>query len=107
MPSLSPAKTTAVALKLSLRADSAGWRTHFSFVRHNLLAAHDILRPALGELSVGFVGDKRMGELHEQFMGILGPTDVLTFPLEADARGKVTEGEVVVCVPEARRRARE
>jgi probable rRNA maturation factor len=40
-------------------------------------------------------------------MGIPGPTDVLTFPLEADAGGRVTGGEVVVCVPEARRRARE
>jgi len=48
-----------------------------------------------------------MSDLHEEFMGISGPTDVLTFPLESDERGRVTSGEVVVCVPEARRRARE
>jgi probable rRNA maturation factor len=46
-----------------------------------------------------------MAELHQQFMGHSGPTDVLTFPLDEDARGRVTSGEVVVCVPEARRRA--
>ena len=40
-------------------------------------------------------------------MGVAGPTDVLTFPLDVDSRGRATSGEVVVCVPEARRRARE
>jgi probable rRNA maturation factor len=47
-----------------------------------------------------------MAELHQQFMGLPGPTDVLTFPLDKDARGRVTAGEVVICVSEARRRAR-
>lgn len=76
------------------------------FLRQHLRAAHAVLRPALAELSVALVGDKRMSELHEQFMGIAGPTDVLTFPIDEDARGRATSGEVVVCVPEARRRAR-
>ena len=66
-----------------------------------------MLRAGLTEMSVALVGDARMSELHEQFMGIAGPTDVLTFPLETDARGQVTEGEVVICVTEARRRAPE
>ena len=48
-----------------------------------------------------------MSELHKQFMSISGPTDVLTFPLESNARGNVTSGEVVVCVPEAQRQARQ
>jgi probable rRNA maturation factor len=53
------------------------------------------------------VGDRRMAELHLQFMGVAGPTDVLTFPLDHDAHGNVVAGEVVVCVPEARRRAKD
>ena len=65
-----------------------------------------MLRPPLAELSLALVGDAKMSALHEQFMGIAGPTDVLTFPLDEDARGRVTAGEVVVCVPEARRRAK-
>jgi probable rRNA maturation factor len=40
-------------------------------------------------------------------MGIAGPTDVLTFPMELDARGRPTGGEVVICIPEARRRCKE
>jgi probable rRNA maturation factor len=46
-----------------------------------------------------------MSALHQQFLGIPGPTDVLTFPLEMDKKGRPISGEVVVCVPEARRRS--
>lgn len=60
----------------------------------------------LGDLSIALVGDRRMSELHQAFMNIADPTDVLTFPLDTDARGRVTSGEVVICVPEARRQAR-
>ena len=38
-------------------------------------------------------------------MGVNGPTDVLTFELGHDRLGRPTAGEVVVCVPEARRQA--
>lgn len=47
-----------------------------------------------------------MSSLHQQFMKIDGPTDVLTFPLEFDSQGRETAGEVVICVPEAARQAR-
>ena len=60
----------------------------------------------LEALSVVLVGDRRMSALHEAFMKIAGPTDVLTFPLELDDRGRATAGEVIVCVPEARRQAK-
>jgi len=36
-------------------------------------------------------------------MNIAGPTDVLTFPMDDTHRS----GEIVICVPEARRRAKE
>jgi probable rRNA maturation factor len=39
-------------------------------------------------------------------MNIPGPTDVLTFPLDVDAGGNVTSGEIVICVPEAARQTR-
>jgi probable rRNA maturation factor len=57
-------------------------------------------------MSVALVGDRRMGVLHEGFMGIAGATDVLTFELDHDARGRVVAGEVVVCVPYAVREAK-
>ena len=65
-----------------------------------------MMKTQVRELSLALVGDAKMGELHERFMGIAGPTDVLTFPLDEDDRGRVLAGEVVVCVPEARRRAK-
>ena len=34
------------------------------------------------------VGDRRMSQLHQDFMGIARPTDVLTFPLDFDDRGR-------------------
>jgi probable rRNA maturation factor len=76
-------------------------------VTRRLMEAHQILHPPLRLLSLAFVGDTRMSQLHEQFMGIPGPTDVLTFPLDHDNRGRVTAGEVIVCVPEACRRSRD
>jgi probable rRNA maturation factor len=60
----------------------------------------------LRELSVAIVGDRTMGGLHERFMGIKGPTDVLSFGLDEDEHGRVISGEVVVCLPEAVRQAK-
>ena len=91
----------------SLQVHAAAGKRHVGFLRRHLRAAHRTLNPPLAELSVALVGDARMSALHEQFMGIPGPTDVLTFPLDVDARGRALSGEVVVCVPEAGRRARE
>lgn len=65
-----------------------------------------MLRPPLRWMSLALVGDSTMTRLHKQYLGIHGPTDVLTFELDYDDRGRVTAGEVVVCVPEARRRAK-
>jgi probable rRNA maturation factor len=78
---------------------------YVAFIRPHLLNAHAILRPALRHLSLALVNDRKMSRLHEQFLNIPGPTDVLTFELDHDAGGRVTAGEVVVCVPEARRQA--
>lgn len=64
------------------------------------------MKTPLVELSVALVGDKTMSDLHLRFMSIPGPTDVLTFPLDVDERGRATSGEIVICVPEARRRAK-
>jgi rRNA maturation RNase YbeY len=99
-----PVRSAPKPLALAVTA-RAGAR-YVPYVRRHLRRAHAILNPPLRELSLAFVGDAHMSRLHEQFMAIAGPTDVLTFPLDEDARGGVTAGEVVVCVPEARRRAK-
>lgn len=82
-------------------------KAHVPFLRRSLLKAHPLLKSALVEMSVALVNDKTMSDLHVQFMDIQGPTDVLTFPLDFDPCGRVTSGEVVVCVPYAKRTAKQ
>jgi probable rRNA maturation factor len=95
------------SLPFSLTVSAAVGAAHVPFLRRHVRGAHRFLRPPLRELSVALVGDRTMSELHRRFMNVTGPTDVLTFPLDADKRGRVLSGEVVVCVPEARRQAKE
>src|SRR5215211_6942228 len=56
---------------------------------------------ARAELSLSFVGEQEIAELHERFMHEPGPTDVLSFPLDdvdaAEERdGTRLLGDVVV-----------
>ncbi len=78
-----------------------------SQLRDRLRRAHGLLRPPLREMSLVLVNDRAMSDLHQRYMNRTGPTDVLTFPIDVDPRGKTLAGEVYVCVPEARRRAKE
>ena len=91
-----------------LTITAATGKAYVPFLRNKLKKAHDLLgrQSALGEMSLALVGDRAISALHEQFMGINGPTDVLTFPLELDRRGRTISGEVVVDVAEARRRGK-
>lgn len=57
------------------------------------------------QLSVTVVGDARIAGLHERYLGVSGPTDVIAFPLEDDLPGEQTLGEVVVSVETAAREA--
>ena len=64
-------------------------------------------------LSVVVIDDARMSQMHEQFSGVPGTTDVLTFDLldaselDPDQEIDVVEGEIYICLDEARRRASE
>ena len=58
----------------------------------------------LREVVVTLVGDASMSALHLQSHGDPSPTDVLTYEIDHDPRGRITEGQIVVCVPEAKRR---
>jgi probable rRNA maturation factor len=91
------------SLELLIRAKSG--RTMVPFLRKSLQSAHRLLKCPLRELSVALVGDAEMARLHKRYLGINRPTDVLTFELEHDRRGHVTAGEIIVCVPQARRQA--
>jgi len=63
-------------------------------------------------VDVLIVDEDRMAELHEQWMGEPGPTDVLSFPMD-EVRGAAGQeppafgmlGDIVVCAPVAARQA--
>jgi probable rRNA maturation factor len=48
------------------------------------------------ELSVSFVEEEEIADLHLRYMGEEGPTDVLSFPLEDEDDGVEVLGDVVI-----------
>lgn len=76
-------------------------------LRRRLKKAISLVPNAPAEISIALVNDRTMSLLHERDLGIPGPTDVLTYELDHDPKtGRCIAGEVVVCVPEARRQAK-
>lgn len=77
--------------------------------------AVDLCGITQAQLTVAIVGDEEMAELHEQYTGVQGTTDVLTFDLieraeSASPHGSTEhptdiEGDIVVCLDEAKRQA--
>ncbi len=59
-----------------------------------------------GRLAMAVVDDKQMISMHEQYCGQPGTTDVLTFDIR-DSEDQPVEGDLVLCMDEARRQATE
>lgn len=67
------------------------------------------------QLTLAIVADEEMAQLHEQYTGVQGTTDVLTFDLSDQAQGGSTpgsivdidsvEGDIILCIDEASRQA--
>jgi probable rRNA maturation factor len=95
------------AVNLTLIVNGRSGRAVQPWVRKKLLAAAPLLpRNRLQEVVITLAGDRMMSDLHSRSHNDPTPTDVLTYEVDHDPRGSVTEGQVVVCVPEARRRVR-
>jgi probable rRNA maturation factor len=62
------------------------------------------------ELSILFVGDRRMRQLNSDFRGIPRSTDVLSFetaiPVQGETPNPVVLGDIVICIPKAEEQAR-
>jgi probable rRNA maturation factor len=97
-------KTGRSRFRITFQAQVGG--RFVPYLRKHLTKARAILQPGLSEMSLALVNDKRMSDLHQQFMKIAGPTDVLTFPMELNEKGEAIAGEVAICVPHARRMAK-
>lgn len=67
-------------------------------------ALRDLERDGEWEVSILFTSDERIQEMHDQFMGIDTPTDIMTFPYEDDefGGGEFTQGgDLVISVETA------
>jgi probable rRNA maturation factor len=98
--------TRAAARAFDVTVTAAAGKPYAAALRRHLEAACGLAPRPPREISLALVGNTRMATLHEQFLGIPGPTDVLTFELDYDSRGRVTAGEIVVCVPYALKTAK-
>ncbi|GIW78027.1 MAG: hypothetical protein KatS3mg104_3090 [Phycisphaerae bacterium] len=91
---------------VSLSFNGTVGKRYVPFLRRYLKRAIPLIRNAPSDISIALVNDARMSELHLRFMNIPGPTDVLTFELDHNpSSGRCVSGEIVICVPEARRQA--
>jgi probable rRNA maturation factor len=52
-----------------------------------------------GHVAIEYVGREKIASLNEEFRGKTGPTDVLSFPIDADgpAAGPRELGDIVIC----------
>jgi probable rRNA maturation factor len=52
-----------------------------------------------GHVAIEYVGPERIAALNQEFRGKPGPTDVLSFPIDADgpAAGPRELGDIVIC----------
>jgi probable rRNA maturation factor len=75
-------------------------------LRRQLLKAHAILKSHLNDLSLAIVPAGQMAHLHKKFLNEPGPTDVLTFELDHNARNQITSGEIIICHTVAQKQAR-
>src|SRR5688572_9095209 len=80
---------------------------HSPFLREHLRRARPLISSRLRDLHIILVTNQRMADLHRRFLGLKGPTDVITFPIELDPKGRPLCGEVYVCVPYARAQAQQ
>lgn len=67
-----------------------------------------LLENPKAELSILFVGEKRMSSLNTQYRGIKKSTDVLSFEAEIPVKGaakNIVLGDIVICVPKAESQA--
>ena len=92
--------------KFDLKITARAGRTHAPFLKKMLGRAHVLLRSPFREISIALVTDAQMSKLHHRFMNDSSPTDVLTFPLDQNSRGRATSGEIVVNVSQALRESR-
>jgi probable rRNA maturation factor len=86
-------------------SDIPGARVRKDFALDCAVRAASKIRGPIAEIRFVLVGDRKMSALHKKFMSLSGTTDVLTFELSAPR--EPLEGEIYICLDQARRQARD
>lgn len=103
-----PAPSTSLGLSVELFDTSCRLSTQSSDQIQRLACRALSAFPNTGQIRVRVVDDTQMSRDHEQFSGIVGTTDVLTFDLSEPAieyESKVLDVDLTVCIDEAHRQA--
>lgn len=101
----SASRKRALCLKINLQNRQRGIRLNLGWLRGFAALALSKCREQsadarfslkqLEEINVAIISDRVMARVHQQFIGVPGPTDVITF----------THGEILISAPTARRQA--
>lgn len=95
----------ACKIRLRLRTDDCtppltGW------LKEQLARICELAKVTRGDITLVVVADAEMAQLHEQFTGVEGTTDVLTFDHRDDKR-QPFESDLILCLDTAGREAKE
>ena len=98
-----------VAILCGPELDAEDVESYLSFIRQVMdWAVQQLTGREDWELSVSLVGEEQIRELNRVWRSVDKPTDVLSFPmLEAWQEGENLLGDIVICLPVARRQAKE
>lgn len=84
-----------------------GWDAHHT-IQFSQFLLDELHLPSGTELSIAFINPEPMARLHEQWLDLAGPTDVMSFPMD-ELREGATEpghlGDVVICPQVAQEQA--
>lgn len=102
-PSFMPRSSLKVQLLLEARDLKPSLKRWLDAELKRIAALAGITR---GSITLVVVDDRRMSEMHDEYKGDPTTTDVLTFDLR-DSSDEPLEGDIVLCLDEAGRQARE
>lgn len=74
------------------------------WLKEEFLRLTQLAKVTKGDITIVIVADEQMAQMHEQYTGVKGTTDVLTFDHRDDSRQAI-ESDLVICVDTARREA--
>ncbi len=98
----------AVTLEATLQPDDLADQPEQAldaWLSEQLVRAGWIAQAGAGTMHLLVVEDAAMAEAHEQYCGVPGTTDVITFD-HRDTEDDPLEGDLILCLDEARRQAR-